>query len=237
MRQRELIGMLAGIILLVNPQVRAGIVFDDNPITTPPPVVVTGDGTITANDPTKTPQDDGFSIDGLSVKVTANASPTRIEAHWAAERVFNYDPTNCDPFDIRIFGNTDVTITGGTVTVLIIGTIDDDIDVSFISNDIKGPTANPVPLSWDTSDSVAGLMSGMHKLNLEVGVEFAASQGDMVTITSHYSDTCNCVPEPRAIFLFGIGALILPIMYWRQPREGERRGKGVKSRKGVGTVF
>jgi hypothetical protein len=98
---------------------------------------------------------------------------------------------------VSIFGNTDVTVTGGVVTLLVQGTIDGEIVTDFISEDIRPPGKN---VKWKKSGTKEDLSLGDHKLDMSSGIAWnGGAIDDTVTVTSLYG--VKAVPVPAAAWM------------------------------------
>lgn len=179
--------------------------FDDKPISFSPPSVKDDKGGVTTNStlPTKFKRADGYEIQKLSYTTTATAPLAQSTTRWTSAREFNLAGGPKDPgpatLSVSIFGNTDVTLSGGSAILTITGTLDGEVVVTFTSGVLKAGAAQPVV--WNKSGDKENVFLGNHALDMESTLVWdPAVAGDTITVSSIYGVTA-AVPEPATWLL------------------------------------
>ncbi len=172
----------------------------------------------------KTPQTDGFSIDGLSYLLTSQ-STAPISFSWNASRDFNLSGGG-DIF-ASILGNTNLQLTGGLPTSLeffVEGYIDNQASpfARFSEDDLAPASGVEFPLDWDETGIVAGLAAGSHTLSIVSGIQWTPSAaGETLFISSQYGGSATPVPTPGLLpGLLGMG--VAALRKRRQQGESDR---------------
>jgi hypothetical protein len=182
------------------------------------------------NDPSKKMLDNGYSLNDLSYMITSKVNSGKIDDGWGSCRVFKL--TEAATLTVQIVGNTDITLTGGSVTGGL--SVSGDIyggkaicSATSVGGTVEGGVAlepqgdiefNPkepdkkYPKTWDMTSDPIKLNAGSYVLAMQSGAIFRPSAvGDVLTISSSYQVDVNVVnmPEPGtwALLLLGVSGV------------------------------
>lgn len=224
MRWRNAIAAWA-LVLLASSGARAGIVFTAD-ASVPKPDIVVGNGNIEVSEYTVNQLADGYEVIALSYTVTATGTRS-MEIDWITQREFKLDPAA--DLEVRITGDTQLTLTGGKMIFGVVGGIDDNVNgvVTFLEPaDLTKPLQAPLnqrPVMWDKSGTKRGVEAGSHQLIMYTSIGWTpAAIGDKLTVSSLYRVQLRVVPEPSSLVLAISGATIVLA----------RRHRGMRGRPG-----